>query len=162
FDDQGRLVATDEVGRSDAPYDPYLFAGLDAGTYYVGVSGTGNLPGPAGGYDPATGDAGSVPQSQPGGSFRLIVVADPQDPPRATPTPQAPPRRGPRPSPPPPSASSARSIPYPRPWTGRSRSSTRAAGPGRSWRPPTPRRMPAFRTSSASGSPPAVTPSSSP
>ncbi len=79
FDDQGRALATDEVGRQDAPYDPYLFAGLKPGTYYVGVSGTNNLPGPKGGYDPATGSAGSVPQTQDGGPFTLHVVADPED-----------------------------------------------------------------------------------
>ena len=48
FDDQGRPIATDEVGRKDAPKDPYLFAGLNPGTYYVGVSGVNNLPGPKG------------------------------------------------------------------------------------------------------------------
>ena len=69
FDDQGRPIATDEVGRKDAPKDPYLFAGLNPGTYYVGVSGVGNLPGPEGGYDPATGSAGSVPQTQDGGPY---------------------------------------------------------------------------------------------
>ena len=70
FDDQGRPIATDEVGRKDAPKDPYLFAGLNPGTYYVGVSGVNNLPGPKGGYDPATGSAGSVPQTQDGGPTR--------------------------------------------------------------------------------------------
>ena len=68
FDDQGRPIATDEFGRLDAPKDPFLFAGLRPGTYYVGVSGTGNLPGEPGGYDPATRSAGSVPQTQAGGS----------------------------------------------------------------------------------------------
>ena len=48
FDDQGRPIATDEVGRKDFPKDPYLFAGLEPGTYYVGVSGVNNLPGPKG------------------------------------------------------------------------------------------------------------------
>ena len=65
FDDQGRPIATDEVGRKDFPNDPYLFAGLDPGTYYVGVSGVNNLPGPGGGYDPATGSAG-VGDADPG------------------------------------------------------------------------------------------------
>ena len=31
FDDQGRLIASDDVGRADAPKDPYLFAGLPTG-----------------------------------------------------------------------------------------------------------------------------------
>ncbi len=79
FDDQGRPIATDEFGRLDAPYDPYLFAGLRQGTYYVGVSGTGNLPGEPGGYDLTTRSAGSVPQAQAGGHFTLHVVADPAD-----------------------------------------------------------------------------------
>ena len=79
FDDQGRAIATDEVGRKDAPNDPYLFAGLNPGTYYIGVSGVNNLPGPKGGYDPATGSAGSVPQTQDAGAFTLHVVADPVD-----------------------------------------------------------------------------------
>ena len=65
FDDQGRPIATDEVGRKDFPKDPYLFAGLDPGTYYVGVSGVNNLPGPEGGYDPATGSA-RVSEADPG------------------------------------------------------------------------------------------------
>jgi Bacterial pre-peptidase C-terminal domain len=81
FDAQGRPIATDDLGLPDAPYDPYLFAGLPSGTYYVGVSGTGNIPGTSGGYDPATGTAGTVAQSQPGGPFRLDIVADPDVPP---------------------------------------------------------------------------------
>ena len=79
FDDQGRLIASDAVGLPDTPKDPYLFAGLQQGTYYVGVSGVGNLPGLPGGYDPATGSPGSVTQTQNGGPFTLHVVADPVD-----------------------------------------------------------------------------------
>ncbi len=79
FDDQGRLIASDNVGLPDAPEDPYLFAGLQPGTYYVGVSGVGNLPGLPGGYDPVTGTPGSVTQTQNGGPFTLSVVADPVD-----------------------------------------------------------------------------------
>ena len=84
FDDQGRLIASDEVGRVDAPQDPYLFAGLQPGTYYVGVSGVGNLPGTDGGYDPATGSPGSVPQTQDGGPYTLHLVAEPVDTPRGS------------------------------------------------------------------------------
>src|SRR5208282_2918414 len=76
---QGRLIASDNVGLPDAPEDPYLFAGLQPGTYYVGVSGVGNLPGLPGGYDPVTGSPGSVTQTQNGGPFTLYVVADPVD-----------------------------------------------------------------------------------
>ncbi len=79
FGDQGQLIASDAVGLPDAPQDPYLFAGLQAGTYYVGVSGVGNLPGQPGGYDPATGSPGTVIQTQNGGPFTLYLVADPVD-----------------------------------------------------------------------------------
>ena len=77
FDARGLPVATVEDGRYDAPTDPYLFEGLKPGTYYVGVSGQGNLAGRPGGYDPVTGDPGSIVQAQPGGAFTLRVVADP-------------------------------------------------------------------------------------
>jgi hypothetical protein len=77
FDDQGQLIASDAVGLPDAPQDPYLFSGLQPGTYYVGVSGVGNLPGLPGGYNPATGSPGSVTQTQNGGPFTLYLVADP-------------------------------------------------------------------------------------
>ena len=59
--------------------DPFLFAGLQPGTYYIGVSGTENLPGMPGGYDPVTGSPGSVVQTQPGGTYTLHVVADAVD-----------------------------------------------------------------------------------
>ena len=64
FDDRGRPIGTDEVGRKDAPKDPYLFAGLKPGTYYVGVSGVNNLPGPERGL-----------RSRDG--IRRVSVADP-------------------------------------------------------------------------------------
>jgi hypothetical protein len=79
LDGAGRPIATDDIGRADAPFDPYLFAGLEPGLYYIGVSGTGNIPGQPGGYDPASGSAGTVPQVQPGGPFTLQLVADPAD-----------------------------------------------------------------------------------
>ncbi len=79
FDDQGRLIATASRGRPDVPADPYLFAGLGPGTYYVGVSDVGNVPDADGTYAP-THDGSST--AQPGGAFRLHVVADPAD--RAT------------------------------------------------------------------------------
>ncbi|HEV3122612.1 MAG TPA: copper resistance protein CopC, partial [Isosphaeraceae bacterium] len=79
FDAQGNPISTDEFGRTDDPFDPYLFAGLPPGTYYVGVSGTQNLPGNPGGYNLITGSPGSVSQNQPGGPFTLHLVADPED-----------------------------------------------------------------------------------
>jgi hypothetical protein len=79
LDGLGRPIATAEFGRSDFPDDPYLFAGLDPGDYYLGVSGTGDLPDRPDGYDPASGSAGTDPQAQAGGAFTLRVVADPID-----------------------------------------------------------------------------------
>ncbi len=38
FDAQGQSIATDDIGRLDDPKDPFLFAGLQPGTYYVGVN----------------------------------------------------------------------------------------------------------------------------
>ena len=78
FDAQGRLLASNHVGRASHPFDPFLFAGLSAGTYYVDVSGSGNLPDIGGGYDPATGRPG-ISQDQPGGPITLRLVADEAD-----------------------------------------------------------------------------------
>ena len=58
FDAKGDPLATASHGRPGAPADPYLFAGLEPGTYYLGVSGRGNVPGQPGGYDPVTGTRG--------------------------------------------------------------------------------------------------------
>jgi hypothetical protein len=79
FNAQGQPIATDDIGRKDDPMDPFLFAGVQPGTYYIGVSGTGNLPGLPGGYDPVTGSPGSVVQTQNGGAYTLYVVADAVD-----------------------------------------------------------------------------------
>ena len=79
FNAQGNLIATDEIGRRDYPNDPYLFAGVEPGVYYVGVSGEGNIPGTPVGYDPATETPSSVEQTQPGGPYTLDMVADPED-----------------------------------------------------------------------------------
>ena len=76
FDGQGHLIATDSDGLSSDPNDPYLFQGLDPGTYYVGVSAQRNIPDSSGSYDPGQsgfGEAGS------GGPFQLDLVADPAD-----------------------------------------------------------------------------------
>ncbi|MDB5352578.1 MAG: hypothetical protein JWN86_3825 [Planctomycetota bacterium] len=78
FDSQGHALATSEVGRPDAPADPFLFAGLNPGTYYVAVSGAGDLPGLPGGYDLTTSRAG-VAQAGAGGEFTLHLVADDAD-----------------------------------------------------------------------------------
>ncbi|WP_165228455.1 copper resistance protein CopC [Aquisphaera insulae] len=81
FDSAGNVLATRDIGtgRPIATNDPYLFAGLGAGTYYIGISGAGNLPGTDGGYDPIEGSLGIRGMAQPGGDFRLDVVADPTD-----------------------------------------------------------------------------------
>jgi hypothetical protein len=76
FDAQGNLIAAADTGLPDVPEDPFLFAGLPGGTYYLGVSGAGNLPGQPGGYDPAAGTAGLWPGAGAGGLFRLHLVAD--------------------------------------------------------------------------------------
>jgi methionine-rich copper-binding protein CopC len=83
FSVDGTPIATDDLGRSDFLRDPYLFSGLPGGTYFIGVSGTGNLPGLPGGYNLLKGSAGSVPQSQAGGDYTLHVVANPADKPVA-------------------------------------------------------------------------------
>ena len=77
FDAQGRPLAHSTQGTAADPDDPYLFDDLAAGTYYVGVSASGNIPGLAGGYDPATGSPGTAAASQAGGPFTLQAVADP-------------------------------------------------------------------------------------
>ena len=79
FDAQGHVIVSSKVGRPDFLQDPYLFAGLTPGTYYIGVSDPENIPGQPGGYDPVTGTPGSVPPTQTGGAFRLHLVAHPED-----------------------------------------------------------------------------------
>ncbi|QEH32979.1 hypothetical protein OJF2_14710 [Aquisphaera giovannonii] len=85
FDASGNViqVRNDGTGRPLAPNDPYLFARLSAGTYYVGVSGAWNLPGQAGGYDPVSGTMGTSGVPQEGGAYRLSLVADAIDAPTA-------------------------------------------------------------------------------
>ena len=83
FNNQGEVVATSNSGTglpTDST-DPYLFAGLQPGTYFVGVSDEGNLPGMPGGYNPVTGAPGTAGLVQPGGPFpfELSVAAQPHD-----------------------------------------------------------------------------------
>lgn len=79
FDAQGNLLKTDDVGRPDDPFDPYLFSGLQPGTYYLGVSGSKDLPNVTGGYNPAAGLFGTVGLAQQGGPYDIRVQAVPQD-----------------------------------------------------------------------------------
>ena len=76
FDARGHLISTDSLGLSGDPVDPYLFAGVDPGTYYVGVSAKTNFPDASGTYN-ATNTAAGTTNS--GGPFRLHLVADPAD-----------------------------------------------------------------------------------
>ena len=78
FDAQGNAISTDDVGRPDAPHDPFLFAGVKPGTYYLGVSGTGDLPGLPGGYNVLAQSPGPQ-QTGSGGTFTLHLVADAAD-----------------------------------------------------------------------------------
>ncbi len=86
FRSDGSVVASglSGTGLPSDPGDPYLFAGLQPGTYYVGVSGAGYLPYGTSGYDPELGTPGVLGLNQPGGPFpfQLTIVAVP----RAQPT----------------------------------------------------------------------------
>lgn len=77
FDANGQLLGTSTLGLPSAPNDTCLFAGLGPGTYYLGVSGVGNLPYQPGGYDPVAGTTGATTRPDAGGPFRLDVVAVP-------------------------------------------------------------------------------------
>jgi hypothetical protein len=83
FDAQGNVLAVRNSGTGlpADPNDPYLFTGLAPGTYYLGISGAGDLPGVPDGYNPVTGVPGVYGLNQPGGpfAFQLSVSADPAD-----------------------------------------------------------------------------------
>ncbi len=83
LDSNGNVLATADsgMGLPSDPNDPYLFMGLAPGTYYVGVSGEGNLPNLSRGYDPVLGIPGTAGASQQGGPFpfALSLVAAPHD-----------------------------------------------------------------------------------
>ena len=81
FSADGTLLATSNAGTGipSNPNDPYLFNGLEGGTYYVGVSGAGNLPYSQGGYDPVLGIPGFNGQDQGGGLFALNLVTSPHE-----------------------------------------------------------------------------------
>jgi hypothetical protein len=81
FRADGSVVASrlSGTGLPANPSDPYLFAGLSSGTYYLGVSGAGNLPYGSKGYDPQLAIPGASGLKQPGGPFpfQLSFVAIP-------------------------------------------------------------------------------------
>ncbi|GIW85756.1 MAG: hypothetical protein KatS3mg108_0080 [Isosphaeraceae bacterium] len=79
FDATGRVLGATDKGLRDAPEDPFLYAGLAPGTYYLGVSGVGNLAGRPGSYDPASGLPELVSVTRASGPFRLSLVIDPAD-----------------------------------------------------------------------------------
>lgn len=79
FDAQGNVLLSTSTGRVGALADPFFFKGLSGGTYYLGVSGFGNVPGQPGGYNPVTGQSGTASVSAKGGSFLLHLAADPSD-----------------------------------------------------------------------------------
>jgi hypothetical protein len=76
FGPDGVLIARSVLGRPSHPNDPYMFAGLQPGSYVIGVSGAGNLPG-------AVGEPGSSPDGVSfaisGGAYTLQLVADAVD-----------------------------------------------------------------------------------
>jgi hypothetical protein len=83
LDTNGSVLATRDSGTGlpSSPNDPYLFIGLKPGTYYVGVSGAGDLASAPGGYDPVLGIPGSAGILQPGGPFpfALGLIARPHN-----------------------------------------------------------------------------------
>ncbi|MGO9467836.1 MAG: hypothetical protein ACLQIB_49220 [Isosphaeraceae bacterium] len=81
FRSDGSVVASalSGTGLPSDPGDPYLFAGLQPGTYFVGVSGAGYLPYGTSGYNPELGIPGVLGFNQPGGPFpfQLSLAAVP-------------------------------------------------------------------------------------
>lgn len=79
FEADGTLIASRNSGTGIPanPNDPYLFAGLEPGTYYVGISGASDVPYSPGGYDPVLGTPGLNGITQSGGLFALNLVESP-------------------------------------------------------------------------------------
>ena len=69
FDAEGKLIPTDNEGLPGDVNDPYLFAGLAPGTYYVGVSAQKNVPDASG---PMTRVAWSLGRLRPVAHSRSI------------------------------------------------------------------------------------------
>jgi methionine-rich copper-binding protein CopC len=83
FNDLGQPIKYGSIGRANDAIDPYFFDGLPAGTYYLGVSDSNNVPGLSGGYNIVTGDPGTQSNTDPGGAYTLALAADPADVPSA-------------------------------------------------------------------------------
>src|SRR5262245_7268792 len=83
FDSSGNVLATRNAGTGlpSNPNDPYIITGLSGGTYFIGISGAGNLPYGSDGYDPVMGIPGNAGSHQPGGPFpfQLSLAAQPHD-----------------------------------------------------------------------------------
>ena len=79
FDADGNLLATGTGSLTDV-VDPGLVRDLPGGTYYLGVSAAGNLPGTSQGYDPVTGTPGTGGTSDPAGVYDPQVWATPESP----------------------------------------------------------------------------------
>jgi methionine-rich copper-binding protein CopC len=75
FDASGNPLKTAQTGLPQSPEDPFLFARLGAGVYYIAVAGTGNTPDRAGAYDLVQGVPATGLTSQTGGLFRLSLAA---------------------------------------------------------------------------------------
>ena len=73
FDADGNVLTTRDSGSGSFtnPSDPFIITGLKPGTYYVGISGAGNLPNLLGGYNPVDGTPGTAGRAQPGGPFQF-------------------------------------------------------------------------------------------
>jgi hypothetical protein len=83
FDSGGNVLVSRNSGTGlpSNPNDPYIITGLSSGTYFVGISGAGNLPYGSSGYDPVMGIPGRGGINQPGGpfGFQLDLTAQPHD-----------------------------------------------------------------------------------
>ena len=79
FDSNGDVVATSNAGQGMSldPNEPSFIEGLAPGTYYVGVSAEGNLPGRPGGYDLKTETPGTNGFNVSDGAFQLQLFAEP-------------------------------------------------------------------------------------
>jgi len=73
LDSQGQPIATGLEASSNDPNSPYLFAGLNTGTYYVEVSLPVNAVDASGSSNP---DNSAIGLNHPGGPFQLDLVAD--------------------------------------------------------------------------------------
>ncbi len=80
FDSSGNLIGSADLGRSDAPSDPFYYGGLQGGVYYLGIAGSSNDPS-TNGYSPVDGFVGSAFGDQENGEFQLHLVADADVPP---------------------------------------------------------------------------------